>query len=43
MCTYQKNIAQNSSLIFYNLTVYIMYAKKYMRFSFNSIQIIYNV
>ncbi len=39
----QKNIAQNSSRIFYNLTVYIMYAKKYMRFSCNSIQIIYNV
>ncbi len=41
--TSQKNIAQNSSRIFYNLTVYIMYAKKYMRFSCNSIQIIYNV
>ena len=39
----QENIAQNSSRIFYNLTVYIMYAKKYMRFSCNSIQIIYNV
>ena len=39
----RENIAQNSSRIFYNLTVYIMYAKKYMRFSCNSIQIIYNV
>ena len=41
--TSRENIAQNSSRIFYNLTVYIMYAKKYMRFSCNSIQIIYNV
>ncbi len=40
---FRKNIAQNGRRIFCNLTVYIMYAKKYMRFSCNSIQIIYNV
>ena len=40
---YPVPVIWDSSRIFYNLTVYIMYAKKYMRFSCNSIQIIYNV
>ena len=39
----KKILHKTAGGFFCNLTVYIMYAKKYMRFSCNSIQIIYNV